>query len=98
MIKLYVLVVLPNPVLRGMLCLSNRDLPILAHYAVYTGCFQAKVTPDRAEATGGRPTVLILCLHSALLTWLKVEPTKGKEVTDVRSCLDVPTLSGGFRT
>jgi hypothetical protein len=46
---------------------------------------------------GGRPTVLMLCLSSTLLMWLKVDPTKGKKATDVISSLGVSSQQGGFR-
>jgi len=46
---------------------------------------------------GGRPTVLMLCLVSTLLMWLKVDTSKGKKATDVGSFVGVSSMSGGFR-
>jgi hypothetical protein len=41
---------------------------------------------------GGSPTVLMLCLSSTLLMWLKVGPTKVKKATGLRSSLGVASL------
>jgi hypothetical protein len=45
-----------------------------------------------ATLLDGRPAVLI-CLDSALLMQMKVDPRKGKQTTDVRTCQEVSSKS-----
>jgi len=74
--------VLIDPGLCGMASLSNIDFPRLQGMQYVHDVFKPRsslmVHRRLAAFLGGRPIVLMLCLDSTLLMWLKVGPT-GKE-------------------
>jgi len=43
-----------------------------------------------------RLTVLILCLDSTMLMWLKISPTKGKKATNTGPFLGASSLASGL--
>jgi hypothetical protein len=91
------LVVFFDPGLNGKPSLSSVDLLTVAGGVVNASYFQAEVILDGPKETDvltweGRPTVLMLCLISTLLIWLKIGPTKCKKATSVRSSLGVSTV------